>query len=783
MVVRKIDLAVTAMPETTITQDHAGIRGWLLSAIRSAWDTTARAISPIFVMWPVSLAVATLVFCFLIPGLANDQVIEALFSYIRYGDRIEISWARYALSLCSAAALSLVLRTNSRNLLHTAGRPVPPRYGRFLSIVSGAAPLLLIAWAFVRLHGQLSPLSDPFIGLAAGLVAVYLAQTRLGILTRWIPAVFPVSRFVCAALRARASAWIALAFIAMAFLLSTRDATFGLPFSLISVAQSLGPVNIFLLSCCIWTSIVSDIVILARRAHIRPVAALAFFALALTFGWLDLNDNHSIRRSPEFTPSQEFEFAFGPWLRGRPDRAKYDVYPVILVSAEGGGIRAAYFTAMVLARLVDACPGIAQHIFGISGVSGGSVGAAVFASAMKVDPPDITATRCEFANAGQDHYQNKISAVLSQDHLSPLLAKMLFLETVQQFLPFPISRFDRQLGLEYSLEKSFLETFGKDTLAEPLYALMPSAETPNLPYLFLNATRARDGRRLIMSPLYVKALPHGGFDDWHFIDYRNGPPLSAAAGTSARFPFISPPGSFTSLSVKIGPNGTFPENPDFKGRKDQYVDGGYFDNSGTPTLVEIYRHLQQIRTDKTFEGSHDQRFAVFTIHIGNAPLCGSAGADARCPRETDPASHSGLVNDFLTALKTVMSVRDFRVEYGLKDLEFQVSEEISRPKLKTSIKTSGLSDKEAFKQLEELAKKSEETEPYIFDRYATIQMEDRGISVPLGWVLSRRAVDELRLQLNPREQSACDRGLKEKVKVYAGCDLDGVLNDFLRQRK
>jgi Patatin-like phospholipase len=774
------------MPGTPIVQDHAGGDSRYLRAIRYAWDATVGTISPVFKMWPVSLTVATLAFCFLIPGLANDQVTEALFSYVKYGDRIEISWARYALSLCSAAALSVVLRTNSHNLLRTGGRPLSPRYGRFLSIISGAAPLLLIAFAFVRLHGQLAPLSDPFIGLAAGLVAVYLAQTRFEILTRWLPHLSPVSGVIGTVLQARVAAWSALAFISMAYLFSTRDASFGLPFSLISVAQSLGPVNIFLLSCCIWTSIVSDIVILARRARIWPVAALAVAVLVFAFGWLDLNDNHSIRRSPEFTPSREFEFVFGPWLHDRPDRAKYDVYPVILVSAEGGGIRAAYFTAMVLARLVDACPGIAQHIFGISGVSGGSVGAAVFSAAMKVDPPDTTATRCEFANVGQDHYQNKIAAVLSQDHLSPLLAKLLFVETVQQFLPFPISRFDRQLGIEYSLERSFLETFGKDTLAEPLYALMPSADTPNLPYLFLNVTRARDGRRLIMSPLYVKAFPHGGFDDWHLIDYRNGPPLSAAAGTSARFPFISPPGSFTDLNVKIGPNGTFPQDPDYKGRKDQYVDGGYFDNSGTPTLVEVYRHLQQIRTDKTFEGIYDQRFAVFTIHIGNAPFCSSSGADANpiCQRQTGSESHSGLVNDVLTALETVMSVRDFRVEYGLKDLEFQVSEEISRSRLETSIKTPGLSDEEVDKKLEELAKKSEETEPYIFDRYATVQMQDRGIPVPLGWLLSRRAVDELRLQLNPREESVCERGFQEeKARVYADCELDGLLNDFLKQRK
>ncbi len=46
---------------------------------------------------------------------------------------------------------------------------------------------------------------------------------------------------------------------------------------------------------------------------------------------------------------------------------------MLLVAAEGGGARAAYFSALVLEEL-RRCPRLLRHTFLIAGVSGGSVG-------------------------------------------------------------------------------------------------------------------------------------------------------------------------------------------------------------------------------------------------------------------------------------------------------------------------------------------------------------------------------------------------------------------------
>ncbi|WP_210327857.1 hypothetical protein [Mesorhizobium silamurunense] len=155
-------------------------------------------------------------------------------------------------------------------------------------------------------------------------------------------------------------------------------------------------------------------------------------------------------------------------MKTRPDKDEYDDYPVIMVSTEGGGIRAAFFTAISLAQIVDRCPRAANHIFAISGVSGGSVGAAIYAAAMKARPPDQAGQQCDFRKSAPGFYEDAFETILTDDHLSPLLLRMLSTDALQQVLPFPVNSFDRQLGLESSLERSFDRVFKSDVFSRSL---------------------------------------------------------------------------------------------------------------------------------------------------------------------------------------------------------------------------------------------------------------------------------------------------------------------------
>ncbi|WP_340671948.1 hypothetical protein [Bradyrhizobium ottawaense] len=128
-----------------------------------------------------------------------------------------------------------------------------------------------------------------------------------------------------------------------------------------------------------------------------PVVFGGLFLVASLFG----GDDHGLRSVAGATgPSEEMRISavesFRDWLRQKPRLAEAErlgEYPVFIVAAQGGGIYAANNAARFLARMQDLCPAFRQHLFAISGVSGGSVGSAIFAAALHADnaPLDTTA--------------------------------------------------------------------------------------------------------------------------------------------------------------------------------------------------------------------------------------------------------------------------------------------------------------------------------------------------------------------------------------------------------
>jgi hypothetical protein len=699
-------------------------------------------------MWPVTIVIALLTFCIFGPSLASDQTAEAMLGYVKFGSAVEIVWSRYLITLGSTIVLGVVLRNCSRQLLSIGARSIPTPFALGLSRFSGFFPLAAIILAFFSIRNDLAPAANAFTFMSAGLLIVYLLQNRFKILTRWswfTRAKHTGSKATKSHLGARR--WLAgVALVTVLFAFSERDTTALLPFSMIDVSQMLGPINVLLLSCCLWTIIATSLVITSRRTRIPLVGAVV--GMVIFTNVYALNDNHPIRSSEEISRTvEDIQPAFRKWLASRPDLKEFDSYPVLLVSAEGGGIRAAFFTAITLARIVDGCPRAANHIFAISGVSGGSIGAAIFAAAMKAQPPSASDTRCDFQSTQSHVYEDAVSEVLSDDHLSPLLIRMLTGDAFQQAIPFPITNFDRQLGLEFSLERSFSRVFGKDILSEPLYQFGSSAQFPSIPFLFLNTTRVEDGLRVTFSRLYFRTEQYGGSDDWHAIDFLFGPLISAAAGTSARFTLISPPGYFVSRTVKEGVvdgKQTWVPDPAFVGIKNRYVDGGYFDDSGAPTLLELYRELNEVRGMR-----EEVKFSAHIVHIGNYPVCDetkrpSSGA---CKVVTAHSAKSGLIADLTSMVKAVWNVRSTRVDYGLKQLFNDVDRVQSAHANIEITDHSGTDDqvmKRAMRQADEQVKKF----PSMLDSHSRIQMHDHGVPVPLGWLLSSRAVADLRSQID-----------------------------------
>lgn len=123
--------------------------------------------------------------------------------------------------------------------------------------------------------------------------------------------------------------------------------------------------------------------------------------------------------------------------------------PVVIVAAAGGGLRAAYWTADVLATLHDKSEGkFSKSLFAISGVSGGALGATVYRAlltrAEKIAEAEKDGKEMPFAECERDPQDPKrrllapcARAVLGRDSLAPALGSMLFTDLVHRAVPLP----------------------------------------------------------------------------------------------------------------------------------------------------------------------------------------------------------------------------------------------------------------------------------------------------------------------------------------------------------
>lgn len=414
--------------------------------------------------------------------------------------------------------------------------------------------------------------------------------------------------------------------------------------------ETFGVVAIFT-ACVVAFSVHISLLTMKHRFPIFPF----IFGWALLIALIGTNDNHYIRLldpDPQAPPPPQrisARDAFISWMR-EPDRKDAtQEYPVFIVTAQGGGIYAAQNAATFLARMQDLCPAFRRHLFAISSVSGGSVGAAIFATALHsadqstiVTPETISRqarAQCdkiaEFLAGARTvprmdlpgPIEQKVQAVLATDFLSPLVAASLFPDFTQGFVPAPIPAFDRARSLEYALENAADDLdVAQD---ENTYKVQGPVARTNLlkldyqehwrpgngmPALLLNTTDAGSGKRVVIAPFDITRDHATGSDVCMLAtvkrDKNTGAvksseslrfPLSTAAFISARFPWVSP-----AATVKV-------ENACIT-RKDRarLVDGGYIDNSGVETALSLYDELEAVRKDPV---SGVPRFQVYVISL------------------------------------------------------------------------------------------------------------------------------------------------------------------------
>lgn len=681
------------------------------------------------------------------------------------------------LFIVSALLLSLLSWYCARVLLYLID-PLPDAKGcaeaakkfwvRHLPRIVGALPLLFITMALFRAADSKSVEGRARAGtlIGAAVVSLLLAFVLYSFfhlrrrLTAWLkkqkvdeeqgkilPAVSELAR--------SGRIVLLVAFLVWASLLFFFTVEWG-RHGVVGVAITFGPLALVLLFAALWIPVGSGLVYASNRT--RLPLFLILLICALVFSAFDLNDNHVVRhRKIEGQPKPtDVSAGFAGWLKNRCDledyRAKSQAYPVFIVSAEGGGLRAGYFASLVLSKLQDENPAFAHHVFAISGVSGGSLGGAVFSAMAQKYVKHDGARPCTFRMEGLppmalDKETKKLNLrslndeILGHDVLSPILSSLLYPDLLQRFLFFPIQRFDRGRAAEDALgyywkratdpnnEKDDAHEFSKNYLLSDLYK--SGFETGSTPALFLNTTRVETGEQLVVSNLNPEGLDHdrnkrlNGLSSLADLDSTLSVPLVSAAYMSARFPVVAPAGY-------LEPRGT----------KVRFVDGGYFENSGTATVLDLLSALKLKESIKNAEAD----VQIIVIRIGSNPPeldarpCANELAateqDDRCGQAELQYSWHGL-GEITSPIFAVVNTGTARGNLSVLELRTARDQFNDQTRIREQ-KVVGVAESPSSVREAKLTSVSEA-------HFNVVQTKD--IKLPLGYLLSNEAREEMNRQV------------------------------------
>ena len=444
------------------------------------------------------------------------------------------------------------------------------------------------------------------------------------------------------------------------------------PFTVPPAFSAVGVAVLFLTAAALFGGLVAvfeewhaDSSSLPPALRILRLRRLPLFTMVLIWGVVagSINDgtHFDVRRRPRppgTAVTVTLEEAFHRWVEAResvldnsgmpPDQA----IPMVLVAAEGGGIRAATWTAVVLDCLLlagrDHCPAPppgpepSSSLFIASGISGGSLGLVEYLGFTTRAQRRAGPTWNDDVARDADW----VERALGDDYLAPVVSWGLLVEIPRSFLDFGVM--DRAEVLERSWERSWPSP---SPLSEGFLDTQASAP---LPHLILNGASVRDGCWMNASLLdlgveesrtvererggdqemvpvvggCLSRLPFaaaagdtvtgtapGTADLVDFLCADEDVNLSTAALLSARFPLVTPSGRVSAC-------------PDRAGVK-YIVDGGYIEGSGAEALMGLWPRLEELVAE--YNATSGNRCVVpFFVQIDNG-YQDDAGAPAFDP--------------------------------------------------------------------------------------------------------------------------------------------------------
>lgn len=359
---------------------------------------------------------------------------------------------------------------------------------------------------------------------------------------------------------------------------------------------------------------------------------VCMFMVRYKFQYLELKyrqDPHHLLVKKDLATIQDY---YDRWKLRMAKSSPDSPYDIILVSGEGGGSRAGYWFTEGLLKLDSAAGGhLKEHIFSMSTVSGSSVGLGAMLSYWtfrqeKDIHSDSPWTGLPHRIFRYNFVGGNVAGLLVTDLFKSLIPfrtrnnrdweqQNEEAECVQESLK-EIDEGRQECGINFIspapsddglILKRDIMSFYYDTAGKYLGRIKA-----DLPLCFINTTRSSDSRRGIFTPIQLNPdefkdaldicrfiyTPSFNVRDSVYPGQDTCISLGAACNTSELFPFFSAPTLIDSLGY--------------------FLDGGYHENSGLKTTMEVYEKLlQMLHNDSATINPKSYRITV--IYFKNAP--------------------------------------------------------------------------------------------------------------------------------------------------------------------
>ncbi|MEO6039116.1 MAG: hypothetical protein ABIQ93_11950, partial [Saprospiraceae bacterium] len=357
----------------------------------------------------------------------------------------------------------------------------------------------------------------------------------------------------------------------------------------------------------------------------------------------------------EKRPAADLKTAISSWMKARNMSNDTSEYPVYIVSGQGGGSRAGYWMSHTLLGLDSLSQGqFRKHCFALSTISGSSPGAAVSLAYWVDTLPD----KPGWQYFPQAVYENNfITCGVAGNFFGDFLRKFGFPriknrnQRLQEEEAWCVQRALHPDHSRVSLADAFgYRPIGMDSM-QTLYQGFDRLYYPDdtlrtdLPYFFANTCHVQTGKRGVASVFrkgrdqdlfLLDAIPITELMDTTIT-------LGGAANISELFPFVSAAGGIDYQHPKPKVDPQAPD--DWAPETALFVDGGYYENYGLTTALELSRMFKVVKQE------NPKAFSRFKIHIICVVNSDAHIGESDLPHQT--VSHS--VNQFQAPVTALLN--------------------------------------------------------------------------------------------------------------------------------